>query len=135
MKGIPPISRTSMCPARPGTRGDTTKLFTLFHPATGVLRAKGVTSSANAVLHPWLESELTMMLAGLPAPVIQTIPTAALNRQAWESWQAGLSVKFTLPEVLPPLRTLLVLDNLAGHKTPSFVLWLLAHGVMPLYTP
>jgi hypothetical protein len=30
---------------------------------------------------------------------------------------------------------LLVLDNLAGHKTPAFVLWLVAHGIMPLYTP
>jgi len=26
-----------------------------------------------------------------------------------------------------------VLDNLAGHKTPELVLWLLAHGIMPLY--
>jgi len=58
-----------------------------------------------------------------------------LNRQRWEAWQAGLSEKFTLPEVLPPLRMLLVLDNLTGHKTPAFVLWLVAHGVMPLYTP
>ena len=23
---------------------------------------------------------------------------------------------------------------LAGHKTPEFVLWLFAHGVMPLFT-
>ena len=30
---------------------------------------------------------------------------------------------------------LLVLDNLAGHRTPSLVLWLFAHGVMPVYTP
>ena len=30
---------------------------------------------------------------------------------------------------------LLVLDNLAGHKTPEFVCWLFAHGIMPLYTP
>ena len=30
---------------------------------------------------------------------------------------------------------LLVLDNLAGHKTPELVLWLFAHGIMPLYTP
>ena len=36
---------------------------------------------------------------------------------------------------MPPLRLLLVLDNLTGHKTPSLVLWLVAHGVMPLYTP
>jgi hypothetical protein len=37
--------------------------------------------------------------------------------------------------VLPPLRMLLVLDNLAGHKTPAFVCWLFEHGIMPLYTP
>src|SRR5215469_9301688 len=30
---------------------------------------------------------------------------------------------------------LLILDNLAGHWTPEFVLWLFAHGIMPLYTP
>ena len=36
---------------------------------------------------------------------------------------------------LPPLRLLLVLDNLTGHKTPDLVLWLCEHGVMPLYTP
>jgi transposase len=30
---------------------------------------------------------------------------------------------------------LLIMDNLKGHKTPSFVLWLIEHGVMPLYTP
>ncbi len=39
------------------------------------------------------------------------------------------------PERPPPLRLLLVLDNLSGHKTPSLVLWLVEHGVMPLYTP
>jgi hypothetical protein len=41
----------------------------------------------------------------------------------------------TLPAELPPLRVLLVLDNRAGHKTPAFVLWLFAQGIMPLYTP
>ena len=30
---------------------------------------------------------------------------------------------------------LLVLDNLSGHKTPALVCWLMAHGIMPLYTP
>ena len=113
-------------------RGNTAKLLTLFHPVTGELRAKGVTSSANAVLHPWLESELETVLARLPAPLS---PDVALDRQRWVAWQAGLSIKFTLPEQLPPLRGLLILDNLTGHKTPSFVLWLVAHGVMPLYTP
>ena len=36
---------------------------------------------------------------------------------------------------LPPLRMLLILDNLAGHKTTAFVQWLFQHGIMPLYTP
>ena len=113
-------------------RGDTAKLLTLFHPGTGELRAKGVTSSANAVLHPWLQGELETVLARLPLPPPQE---TALKRAGWEAWQVGLSVKFTLPDELPPLRLLLVLDNLTGHKTPAFVLWLVAHGVMPLYTP
>lgn len=113
-------------------RGTTAKLLTLFHPVTGELRAKGVTSSANAILHPWLARELEAVLARLPAPAIQS---ATQNRQRWEAWQARLSVKFTLPAELPPLRALLILDNLTGHKTPSFVLGLVAQGVMLLYTP
>jgi hypothetical protein len=36
---------------------------------------------------------------------------------------------------LPPLQMLLVLDNLQGHRTASFVAWLIDHGIMPLYTP
>src|SRR4051794_30227950 len=47
----------------------------------------------------------------------------------------GLTRPFTLPHALPPLRLLLVWDTLTGHKTPDLVLWLCAHGVMPLYTP
>jgi hypothetical protein len=30
---------------------------------------------------------------------------------------------------------LLVLDNLAGPKTPALVCWLFEHGILPLYTP
>src|SRR5438874_512389 len=47
-------------------RHGTAKLLTLFHPASGQVRVKGVTSAANAVLHPWLEAELTAILATLP---------------------------------------------------------------------
>src|SRR5947208_14733194 len=39
-------------------RGGTAKLLTLFRPATGLLRAKGVLSAPNAVLHPWLKEQL-----------------------------------------------------------------------------
>jgi hypothetical protein len=38
-------------------------MLTLFRPATGELRAKGVLSAPNAVLHPWLKGELTDVLA------------------------------------------------------------------------
>jgi len=113
-------------------RHGTAKLLTLFHPASSRVRVKGVTSAANEVLHPWLESELTAILATLPEPPAQT---EAERRAAWARWQDGLTVPFTLPERLPPLRMLLVLDNLTGHKTPRLVLWLVARGVMPLYTP
>ena len=44
-------------------------------------------------------------------------------------------MRITLPETLPPLRLLLVWDNLTGHLTPALVLWLFAQGIMPLYTP
>ena len=113
-------------------RHGTAKLLTLFHPASGHARVKGVTSAANAVLHPWLRTELAAILATLPEPPAQT---DADCRAAWERWQDGLTIRFALPERLPPLRLLLVLDNLRGHKTPSLVLWLVEHGVMPLYTP
>src|SRR5436305_3983419 len=34
-------------------RGGTAKLLTLFRPSTGHLRAKGVLSAPNIILHPW----------------------------------------------------------------------------------
>jgi hypothetical protein len=112
-------------------RNGTAKVMTLFHPATGRVRLRGVTSCPNAVLHPWLKAELAAILAELPAPP----PTGDQPRLAWERWQRGLKEPITLPAELPPLRVLLVLDNLAGHRTPELVLWLFAHGVMPVYTP
>ncbi len=114
-------------------RHGTAKMLTLFHPATGRVRLKGATSGTNAILHAWLKQELSAILADLPAPT--PARSVAANRAAWEAWQAGLTAKPPLPDALPPLRLLLVLDNLAGHKTPALVLWLLEHGIMPLYTP
>ena len=114
-------------------REGTAKLLTLFHPATGAVRVKGVTHSPNTVLHPWLEQELTAIVAALPPQ--DGVPHTAANRAAWGHWQEGLAVRFTLLEALPPLRVLLILDNLAGHKSATFVCWLMAHGIMPLYTP
>jgi len=114
-------------------RGGTVKLLTLFHPVTGQLRVKGVTHTPNMVLHPWLQQELTAIIAALPP--LDKVPHAAENRTAWGRWQDGLSIRFTLLEELPPLQMLLIFDNLAGHKTATFVCWRMAHGIMPLYTP
>jgi hypothetical protein len=39
------------------------------------------------------------------------------------------------PLPMPPLRLILVWDNLAGHLSAQFVIWLYQHGMLPLYTP
>ena len=112
-------------------RNGTAKVLTLFRPADGHVRVEGVTAVPNAVLHPWMKRELAAVLAELPTPP----PTTEASRAAWDRWQAGLTRPITWPAELPVLRVLLVLDNLAGHKTPAFVSWLFSQGIMPLYTP
>jgi hypothetical protein len=115
-------------------RGGTAKLLTLFRPASGEVRALPVESTPNTVLHPWLQQELTAILASLP-PLPDEDASARAAPAYWEAWQAGLTVRPTLLADLPPLRLLLVLDNLTGHKSPELVCWLFQHGIMPLYTP
>jgi hypothetical protein len=107
-------------------------LLTLFHSATGQVRVKGVTRCPNLVLHEWLKQQLNEILNGLAAPIEVDAET---NHTLWHQWQQGLSVKITLPKQLPPLRMLLIWDKLKGHYTPDMVLWVFAHGIMPLYTP
>jgi hypothetical protein len=52
-------ARHAGMPAPPAhKRWHIAKLMTLFHPATGRVRVKGVLSCTNAVLHPWLEENL-----------------------------------------------------------------------------
>ena len=82
---------------------------------------------------PWLKTELADILAQLPELDQELSPEE--NRTLWESWQKGLTHKVPLPAKLPPLRCLLVWDNLKGHKSVAMVEWLVNHGVMPLYTP
>jgi hypothetical protein len=122
-------------PARPPheyLREGTAKVLTLFHPADGRVRIRGVTACPNTVPHGWLEHELTAVGPARPGAAG---PAATATRGDRERWQEGLTIKPTLLDEPPPLRMLLVLDNLAGHKTPEFVCWRFAHGIMPLYTP
>ena len=109
-------------------RGGTAKLLTLFRPATGEVRAQGVRNAPNAVLHPWLRATLTQVLATQPAP-----PTLPVYHPLWVQWASWLGHAPT--DNLPPLRLILVWDNLAGHYTPELICWLCRHGVLPLYTP
>ena len=109
-------------------REGTAKLLTLFRPATGQVRATGVTHAPNAVLHPWLQAELTQVLAALPA-----VTTPEGERPPLARWETWLGRPPRAP--LPPLRLLLIWDNLAGHLTPDLVEWLFHHGILPLYTP
>jgi hypothetical protein len=109
-------------------RGGTAKLLTLFRPATGRVRGHGVTHAPNTVLHPWLRAEVEAILAGLPA-----LTTPAANRPAAAQWATWLG--HAPREALPPLRVILVWDNLAGHLSWTIVEWLFQHGIMPLYTP
>jgi transposase len=109
-------------------RGGTAKLLTLFRPVTGEVRAKAVPRAPNVVLHPWLKQEVLQILEELPVVSIDRgdLPSAA----QWATWLGEVP---HLP--LPPLRLILIWDNLKGHLSTSIVTWLFAHGVMPLYTP
>lgn len=110
-------------------RGGTAKLLTLFRPATGELRAKAVATAPNAVLHPWLQGEVTEILAELPPP-----PPTARAGCDWADW-GWTAERLGLSEPLPPIRLILIMDNLTGHHTPTLVRWLAEHGVVVLYTP
>jgi hypothetical protein len=109
-------------------RNGTAKLLTLFRPATGEVRAKGVTHAPNAILHPWLREELSSILATLPE-----VTTPEEERPVAARWKTWLGHEPREP--LPPLRMILIWDNLAGHLSWSIVHWLFQQGVMPLYTP
>lgn len=113
-------------------REGTAKIITLFQPQTGVVRVAGVERVTNAVLHPWLQEELTAILSALPEPASLS---PEVTRALWAEWQSGLSQPVRLPEPLPPLRLLLIWDNLQGHHTSTMVEWLVTHGILPLYTP
>ena len=112
-------------------RAGTAKMLTLFRPATGDVRAKGVTSAPNAVLHPWLQTELSQILEGFLKEHPDEQADAERPEQAqWQTW-----LGHPPHGVFPPIRLILVWDNLAGHCTSSMVQWLFEHGILPLYTP
>jgi len=109
------------------------KVVTLFRPATGEVRNQGVSNCTNAVLHPWVKEQVSQVLATLPKPTNELSPEE--NRAWWESWREGLIQKVTLIKDLPPLRMLLIWDNIVGHTNRDLLCWLFRQGVLPLCTP
>ena len=68
-------------------RGGTANLLTLFRPATGEVRAQGVLTAPNAVLHPSLKDQLCAVLAELdrdPLPVHVPVPEDHLLLRTWQ---------------------------------------------------
>jgi hypothetical protein len=110
-------------------RGGTAKLLTLFRPATGEVRAEPVERAPNAVLHPWCKRELAAILAACPPA-----PAGPAPGRRWADWDWHPDAHH-LDRFLPPIRLLVVLDNLQGHHTPAFVRWCAGRGILLLYTP
>src|SRR5262249_30981707 len=107
----------------------------LFRPATGAARAHAVRSDAHAILQPWLKDHLLHVLAELdrhPLSVWMALPEDHLLVRTWRHGWWSYEER---PKSAPPLRLLLIWDNLARHRSDDLVRWLLQHGIFPLYTP
>jgi hypothetical protein len=98
----------------------TAKILTLFHPHSGQVCIRGVMRCPNYVLHGWTKQTLLDILSMLPSLGPEN---EVIDQDRWQKWRQGAEY-LTLPEALPPLRLLLVMDNLAGHKSKDFVGWL-----------
>jgi hypothetical protein len=106
--------------AHEDVRAGTATVVTLFRPATGERRAKGVLSAPTVVLHPWLQQELTPVLADIEKqqpseswPPEEQRPFAA----QWRTWLRP----HERAETLPPFRIVRIWDNVAGHLTSDLV--------------
>ena len=111
-------------------RGGTAKMLTLFHPKTGEVRSLPVDASTNAILHPWLKQELSAILASLPALAADSVWQWG---HSWSDW--GVFEEDARSQGWPPVRLVLVLDNLVGHCSRDLVDWCHQQGIVLLYTP
>jgi len=81
------------------------------------------------VLHPWLIEQLTEVLAEIEKQYPRAELPPEAERPACARWETWLG--YPPRSVEPPLRIVLVLDNLAGHLSYDLVRWFFDHGVMP----
>jgi hypothetical protein len=104
--------------------------LTLFHPARGQVRAQPVERATNAILHPWLQQQLSAILADLPPLLPQQCEEWG---RRWSDW--GYSAEAAERFGWPPVRMALIWDNLAGHTSADLVVWCHHQGIVLLYTP
>jgi hypothetical protein len=95
-------------------RGGTAKLLALFRPAAGELRAELVDRTTNHIFHAWLRRDLAAIVAACGPGL--TVPGPD---QRWEDWLETPQPSWWA-DGLPPLRPLLIWDNLAGHGDWEF---------------
>lgn len=127
---------TPTCRPHEYIRGGTAKLLTLFRPHTGEVRACGVKQATNAILHPWLKGELEAILEELSSSIDPlTIDPLAPGRR-WSDWGWSEETVYRyFGEAPPPVRMVMIWDNLAGHYTTDMVDWCYQRGIALLYTP
>ena len=98
IKPSPSLGRAFQPEGHPATqpheyeRGGTAKLLTLFRPSTGQVRAKGVLEASNAVLHPWLQEQVSAVLVEIEKqqPTETLPPEEERSPYArWETWLVG----------------------------------------------
>src|SRR5439155_10601260 len=61
-------------------------------------------------------------------------PEVVPEGRRWQDWDIYPAAE-QLDRFFPPVRVLLILDNLAGHKSSSLVQWCAEHGILLLWTP
>lgn len=93
------------------------------------MRAEAVQQSNNAILHPWLKRERTAILKQCP-PAPEVIPIG----RRWQDWDIYPAAD-QLDRFFPPVRMLLIWDNLAGQKSHSIVQWCPEQCILLLSTP
>lgn len=86
-----------------------------FRPATGEVRPEPVAQATNAVLHPWLKEQLTQILDQCPP-----CPEGPTPGRRWSDWDYHEDA-YLLDRHFPPVRVLLIWDNLKGHLSTGLV--------------
>ncbi len=93
------------------------------------MRVEPLDRTPHAVLHAWLRREMADIVAAC-APA----PAEPGPGQRWADWHVTPQPPWWA-DGLPPLRVLLIWDNLAGHCDWELGQDLLNQGILPLYTP